>query len=116
IRTWTGRLEGPPGSLYEGEHFLLQFRFAEPSHPTMKDVTFVGDHIPIHPGIFSNGHYFDPMFHDDWTPVRDARDVCRSVLSMLSSCEQKHPPSDDLLYVGMCARDPLTAWTWDHGE
>ncbi|KAE9547299.1 hypothetical protein FO519_009493, partial [Halicephalobus sp. NKZ332] len=69
LRIWNVTIEGAPGTLYEGEHFTLQFRFDDQYPFSSPEVIFVGDNIPIHPHIYSNGHICLSILTDDWTPA-----------------------------------------------
>ena len=49
-------VEGPPDTLYEGEKYNLCFKFNDRYPFDSPIVTFVGEDIPEHPHVYSNGH------------------------------------------------------------
>ena len=82
-------MTGPPGTLFDGEHFHLQFKFG-PKYPfDSPEVIFIGDDIPVHPHIYSNGHICLSILTEDWSPALSVQAVCISIISMLASCKEK---------------------------
>lgn len=91
LTQWTVQMDGAKGTLYEGERFQLQFKFSSKYPFDSPEVTFVGNNIPVHPHIYSNGHICLSILTDDWSPALSVQSVCLSIVSMLSSCKEKVP-------------------------
>ena len=86
---WRVEVTGPTETLYDGEQFCLQFKFG-PKYPfESPEVTFVGDKVPVHPHIYSNGHICLSILTEDWSPALSVETVCLSITSMLSSAKEK---------------------------
>ncbi|EFP00933.1 CRE-UBC-16 protein [Caenorhabditis remanei] len=116
LKQWKIGVVGAEGTLYAGEVFTLQFTFG-PQYPfNSPEVMFVGDTIPAHPHIYSNGHICLSILSDDWTPALSVQSVCLSILSMLSSSKEKKHPIDDAIYVRTCNKNPSKTRWWFHGK
>lgn len=129
-------MDGVEGTLYEGEHFQLLFKFNNKYPFDSPEVTFVGPNIPVHPHVYSNGHICLSILTEDWlvfrisfniiitsnehfflcrTPALSVQSVCLSISSMLSSCREKKRPPDNTLYVKTCNKNPKKTKWWYHG-
>jgi len=116
LKTWSVEVDGAPSTLYDGEHFRLQFSFSEQYPFTSPEVVFVGDNIPVHPHVYSNGHICLSILTDDWTPALSVQAVCLSIVSMLSSCKDKKRPPDNAIYVRTCSKNPKKTRWWFHDD
>ena len=86
---WRVEVSGPADTLYDGEQFCLQFKFG-PKYPfESPEVTFVGDKVPVHPHVYSNGHICLSILTEDWSPALSVETVCLSITSMLSTAKEK---------------------------
>lgn len=92
-------ITGAPDTLYEGERFLLRFRFDESFPMQAPEVVFVAPHMPVHEHVYTNGHICLSILYNDWTPSLAVDRVCISILSMLSSAKTKQHPPDNNRYV-----------------
>ncbi|VVC38679.1 Ubiquitin-conjugating enzyme E2,Ubiquitin-conjugating enzyme/RWD-like [Cinara cedri] len=110
-------MQGAEGTIYDKEHFQLQFKFG-PSYPfESPEVIFVGQNIPVHPHVYSNGHICLSILSEDWSPALSVQSVCVSIISMLSSCKKKERPLDNDLYVKSCSQNPKhTRWMYHDDE
>ncbi|CAD6190920.1 unnamed protein product [Caenorhabditis auriculariae] len=116
LKQWRVDVIGATGTLYAGEEFTLQFTFG-PQYPfNSPEVMFVGDKIPVHPHIYSNGHICLSILSEDWTPALSVQSVCLSILSMLSSSKEKKHPTDDAIYVRTCSKNPSKTRWWFHDD
>ena len=82
-------VEGPPDTLYDGEKFSLSFQFNARYPFDSPIVLFVGDNIPIHPHVYSNGHICLSILTEGWSPALSVESVCLSIMSMLASAKEK---------------------------
>lgn len=116
LQDWTVDLRGADGTLYEGENFQLNFKFNSKYPFDAPQVMFVGNHIPVHPHIYSNGHICLSILTEDWSPAHSVQSVCLSIMSMLSSCKDKKRPVDNSLYVKTCNKNPKKTKWWYHDD
>lgn len=116
LKQWRVDVIGASGTLYEGEKFSLQFRFTQQYPFNSPEVMFVGDNIPVHPHVYSNGHICLSILSEDWTPALSVQAVCLSILSMLSSAREKKRPPDNALYVRTCNKNPSKTRWWFHDD
>ncbi|KAI1295612.1 Ubiquitin-conjugating enzyme E2 W [Halotydeus destructor] len=116
LTQWIVDMDGATGTLYEGERFQLLFKFS-PKYPfDSPEVTFIGQNIPIHPHVYSNGHICLSILTEDWSPALSVQSVCLSIVSMLSSCREKKRPPDNSLYVKTCSKNPKKTKWWYHDD
>ncbi|XP_046848781.1 probable ubiquitin-conjugating enzyme E2 W-A [Xenia sp. Carnegie-2017] len=116
LETWIMNVEGAKGTLYENEKYQLQFKFTSKYPFESPQVMFVGEHIPVHPHVYSNGHICLSILTDDWSPALSVQSICLSVLSMLSSCKEKKLPPDNECYVKTCSKNPKKTKWWFHDD
>uniref|UniRef100_A0A182LSR8 N-terminal E2 ubiquitin-conjugating enzyme n=1 Tax=Anopheles culicifacies TaxID=139723 RepID=A0A182LSR8_9DIPT len=116
LTQWIINIDGVEGTLYEGEHFQLLFKFNNKYPFDSPEVTFIGPNIPIHPHVYSNGHICLSILTDDWSPALSVQSVCLSISSMLSSCREKRRPPDNGIYVKTCNKNPKKTKWWYHGK
>jgi len=117
ISRWNITLVGVNDTIYENEVFQLQFTFSSTYPLEAPEVIFVGNHIPIHPHIYTNGHICLSILYDTWSPALSVSSVCLSILSMLSSCKEKALPTDNEKYVkNSKGKSPKQTTWWFHDD
>lgn len=85
ISDWTVKMS-LKNKIYDPEiQYRLRIKTTDqyPLEPPM--VMFIGEHIPIHPHIYSNGHICLNILGDGWTPVQTIESIALSIHSMLES-------------------------------
>ncbi|KAG2379641.1 hypothetical protein C9374_006758 [Naegleria lovaniensis] len=104
-------LFGAKGTIYEGEEFLLRFKFPNDYPLSSPEVVFIPPKTPIHEHVYSNGHICLNILYDGWSPVMNIQTVCLSIQSMLSSATEKKRPKDNDSYVLTSTKSPKqTRW------
>ena len=116
LHKWRITLLGAEETLYHGEHFELEFEFGKQYPFDAPQVIFVGEHIPIHPHVYTNGHICLSILADDWTPAMCISSICLSIVSMLSSCKEKKHPPDNNSYVRTASKNPKKTRWWFHDD
>ncbi|KAL4127302.1 hypothetical protein QTP88_011478 [Uroleucon formosanum] len=116
LKLWIVNMKGTEGTLYDGEQFQLQFKFDTKYPFESPEVTFVGQNIPVHPHVYSNGHICLSILTSDWSPALTVQSVCLSIMSMLSSCKEKKKPEGDSLYVKLGSKNPKETKWWYHDD
>nr|CAB3267457.1 ubiquitin-conjugating enzyme E2 W-like [Phallusia mammillata] len=109
-------VKGAEGTLFAGEEFKLLFKFGQSYPFDSPQVTFVGNQIPVHPHVYSNGHICLSILTEDWSPALSAESVCLSIISMLSSCSEKKRPPDNAFYIRTCSKNPKNTKWWFHDD
>ncbi|CAG0918045.1 unnamed protein product [Notodromas monacha] len=111
LMRWNVDIVGASGTLYENERYTLRFKFSAAYPFEAPEVVFVGEEVPVHPHVYSNGHICLSILGDQWSPVLSVSSVCVSILSMLSSCKEKKKPPDDSAYMRYAPSTPRNT-TW----
>jgi len=112
LTDWVVKLVGAEGSVYEGEIYRLRFRF-HADYPTQPpEVTFMRP-APVHEHIYSDGKICLNILYNDWKPEQDAKSVCLSLRSMLSSAKRKKRPPDNDSTVVMSAGQKTRNMQWE---
>lgn len=94
-------------ALYPGDQaYTLNYKTSSDYPFTAPIVVFVGDTIPLHPHVYSNGHICLDVLYDNWTPAQTMMSICLSLQSMLQSNQLAERPEGDKLYCQSAPKDP----------
>lgn len=104
--TWHISFRGAEGSLYADEAFTLRVEFTSDYPLDSPIVTFLNTSVPTHSHVYSNGHICLNILGDDWSPALTVKNICLSILSMLSSATKKEKPPDDDRYSSTYRGNP----------
>ncbi|KAK9893884.1 UBC-like protein [Cystobasidium minutum MCA 4210] len=117
LETWFLSIEVLGDSVYQGEKFLLRFKFDNSYPMEAPEVTFVVDDkwkAPEHPHVYSNGHVCMSLLGTGWSPVLNTESLCLSIQSMLASCKKKERPPGNDRYVRNAPKSPKdTQWMYE---
>lgn len=90
-------LIGVPDTIYAGERFVLSVVFPGEYPMESPTVVFIGEDIPVHEHVYSNGHICLSVLYDEWSPASTIMTLCLSIQSMLSAAKVKVS-----MYLYMC--------------
>lgn len=102
---WHVKLTPPVGTVFHGSQFTLYIEF-EADYPITSPIVKFLTPSPAHPHVYSNGHICLNILYEEWSPALTTKNLCLSILSMLSSCPEKGRPEDDREY---CSSTPASS-------
>lgn len=82
-------LIGVPDTIYAGERFILSVAFPGEYPMESPIIVFIGEDIPVHEHVYSNGHICLSVLYDEWSPASTIMTLCLSIQSMLSAAKVK---------------------------
>lgn len=91
--------------------YTLSYKISDeyPFQPPI--IVFVGNQIPIHPHIYSNGHICLNILYDGWTPAQNLSSIILSLQSMIHSNTTLERPKDDKAHSERASSNPQkTNW------
>eukprot|EP00915_Cephaloidophora_sp_WS-2016_P001226 GHVH01001706.1.p1 GENE.GHVH01001706.1~~GHVH01001706.1.p1 ORF type:complete len:180 (+),score=26.24 GHVH01001706.1:116-655(+) len=93
IYNWTGIIQGPEGSPWEGGAFKLTMKFPDDYPMKPPEVTFV---TPIfHPNVYNNGSICLDILQNLWAPVFDVSGILMSIQSLLNDPNPDSPANNE---------------------
>lgn len=102
-----------PASIYNASTpFTISYIIGTNYPFSPPQIQFVGDNIPLHPHIYSNGHICLNILYDGWSPAQNILSVALSLQSMLCNNKTLEAPPDDENYCSHCPSNPLAS-KWD---
>ena len=112
LDVWFIEFAGAENTLFANEHYTLRFVFPQDYPIEAPEVVFMQP-TPLHPHVYTNGHICLSILYDSWSPALTVRSICLSILSMLSSAEEKKLPPDNDRYVRTCKGRSPKRTRWD---
>ena len=112
ITHWTGYIDGPQRSPYEGGRFYLMINFPSDYPIKPPQVQFT---TPIyHPNISTKGEICIDILHSQWSPALSIRALLLSICSLLTDPNLDHGLNQEALKRCQTNRDQFeeTAKQW----
>jgi len=114
---WNVAMGGPIGSVFEQDPcFFLEFEFTEMYPIQPPKVRFVSrlktNPPPKHEHVYSNGDICLSILDVDWSPSIGVKGILLSIVSMLSSAEEKRAAPNDARYVRECKIVSNISWQY----
>jgi len=89
LHSWTGTINGPKGTPYEGGHFVLDISLA-PTYPytppTIRFLTKI-----LHPNINDNGDICLDILKNAWSPILTLDKVLLSIILLMQDPNANDP-------------------------
>ena len=94
LTRWTGLLQGPKDTPFEGGEFRIEFRVPENYPYVAPKVTF-RTRI-FHPNVhFESGEICLDILKTDWSPAWSLESICRAILVLLATPNSDSPLNCD---------------------
>lgn len=111
MMTWKVSFVGAPDTVFQGEHFDLQFKFDTNYPIEAPEVIFIGNY-PHHEHVYSNGYICLSILYDEWSPSMRVSTIVLSIQSMLSSATQKSRPHNDTQFCSYARGRSPKSFNW----
>lgn len=94
LTRWTGVLQGPKDTPFEGGSFRLEFRIPE-NYPYLAPKVIFRTRI-FHPNVhFESGEICLDILKSDWSPAWSIESICRAILVLLATPNSDSPLNCD---------------------
>ena len=108
---WEVSFVGAEGTVFQGQHFTLQFKFDANYPIEAPEVIFIGNY-PHHEHVYSNGYICLSILYDEWSPSMRVSSVVLSVQSMLSSATHTSRPKNDAQFCSYASGRSPKSFNW----